>query len=243
MRTFKTLGIAGGFVAAALVGGTLINAVFAAQPSPSTGSTAANPADKAAYCDTWKQAFADALGVSVDKLVPAAKAATLKTIDAAAAAGDITANVASRLKAAVNAADGNACRFLGHPFLAWGKHAAKVDLGADVLSAAANVLGMQPGALLDALRSGKSLKDITSAQGKNYGTVSKAIHDAAKTNLDALVKAGNLTQTRENGILSQLDAALASGDFPKRFPHPGRGFGFPGFGHDDANASPPASAT
>ena len=235
MRTFKTLGIAGGFVAAALVGGTLINAVFAAQPAPGTTSTAANPADKAAYCDTWKQAFATELGVSVDKLVPAAKAATLKTIEAAAAAGDISADVATRLKAAVNAADGTGCRFLGAPFLALGRHVAKVELGSDLISAAATSLGMEPSALIKALRSGKSLKDVASAQGKNYGTVSKAVHDAAKKNLDALVKAGNLAQAREDALLKGLDAALASGDFPKHFPHPGRGFGQ---GADDSSEAP-----
>jgi len=243
MRSFKTLGIAGGFVAAALVGGTLINAVFAAQPAPGTGSTAANTADKAAYCDTWKQAFADALGVSVDKLAPAAKAATIKTIDAALAAGDITSDVATRLKAAVNAADGNACRFLGHPFLGFGQHAAKVELGADLVSAAATALGMEPSALIQELRGGKSLKDVASAQGKNYGTVSKAVHDAAKKNLDALVKAGTIEQAREDTLLKGLDAALASGDFPKHFPRPGRGFGFPGFGHDEPSESSPSSAT
>jgi hypothetical protein len=226
MKTFKTLGIAGGFVAAMLVGGTLINAVFAA------GGSTVNPlgssvdtADKAAYCDTWKAAFAKELGVSVSDLLPAAKAASKATIDAAVANGDLTADRAAALKKAIDAYTGDACRLFGHPFFGFG-HGAKAELGVDLLSTAANALGMQPSALIDALRSGKSLKDVASDQGKTYGDVAKAIHDAAKTNLDKLVAAKTITQDREDTFLKNLDAALASGDWPRV----GRGLGRHGFG-------------
>ena len=104
MKNMKTLGIAGGMIAAALVGGTLISAALAAPSSPNNNKTAADLADKAAYCDTWQQAFADELGVSVDKLLPAAKAASNAAIDAAVAAGDITADRATALKAKIGRA-------------------------------------------------------------------------------------------------------------------------------------------
>jgi hypothetical protein len=62
-----------------------------------------------------------------------------------------------------------------------------------------------------------------------------------KTRLDAAVEEG-LDQARADEILSKLDEALASGDFPAF--HPGRGhFGFPGFGGDDADESDDASAS
>jgi hypothetical protein len=235
MKNLKTLGIAGGLVAAALVGGTLINAVLAA-PSASPGAgSGADLAGKGAYCETWTKAFADKLGVSVGDLLPAAKAATAATIDAAVAAGDLTAERAAALKTKIEAATGNACRFLGHPFFGPG-HGPKAAIGGDLVSAAAKALGMTPAALMEALRKGDSLKDMASAQGKDYHAVSQAVHDAAKTALDKAVTAG-LDQARADELLSKLDAALAAGDFP----HFGLGhghFGFPGFGHDDADESP-----
>lgn len=233
MKNLKTLGIAGGFVAAALVGGTLISVAFAAPGGPSTSTTTVNEADASKYCDQWKTAFAKELGVSVDSLLPAAKAASIATIDAALAAGDITADRATALKEKVNAADGNGCRFFGHPFLGDGP-GPRLKAGIDLVTTAADALGMQPAALMESLRSGDSLKDVATAQGKDYAAVSKAIHDAAKADLDKAVAAG-LDQARADEMLSKLDEALASGDFPAHMP--GRGhFGFPGMGHDDAPA-------
>ncbi len=235
MKNIKTLGIAGGMVAAALVGGTLISAALAAPSAPGASASAANLADKAAYCDTWQQEFADQLGVSVEDLLPAAKAASIAAIDAAVAAGDLTEERATALKEKIEAADGsNACRFFGHPF-AGGGHGPKAHFGGPLLSVAAEALGIEPGELKQALRSGDSLQDVATAQGKDYDTVSTAILDAAKTKLDTAVAEG-LDQARADEMLSTLDEALASGEFPQW--KPGRGqSGFHGFGDDEADAS------
>jgi hypothetical protein len=242
MKNVKTLGIAGALVAAALVGGTLINAALAAPASPGSGASSADLAD-GQYCETWQKAFADALGVSVDELVPAAKTASIAAIDAAVAAGDLTEERATALKEKINAAEGDGCRFFGHPFAGIG-HGFKAHFGGPLLSVAADALGMTPGELVQALRSGDSLQDVASAQGKDYDTVKQAIHDAVKTKLDAAVADG-LDQARADEILSKLDEALASGDFPAFGPGRGHfGFpGFPGFGHDDADESDDASAS
>lgn len=212
VKNLKTLGIAGGLVAAALVGGTLISAVSAA-PSGSapTNSTAADPADAARYCALWQETFADELDVSVDKLVPAAKAATIATIDAAVAAGDLTSDVADRMKVEIDKADGDGCRLLGAAFHGFGRHAAKADLRFDMVGAAATALGMDKADLVKAFRDGDSLKTIAADKGKDYPDVTKAIRDAAKADLDALVTADKLTQTREDAILAQLDKWLAGG--------------------------------
>lgn len=239
MKNMKTLGIGGGLVAAALVGGTLISAALAAPSSPSSSASSADLAN-GEYCETWQKAFADELGVSVDDLLPAAKAASIAAIDAAVAAGDLTEERAIALKEKIEAADGNGCRFFGHPF--WGgDHGPKAHFGGPLLSMAAEALGIEPGELMQALRSGDSLQDVATAQGKSYDTVKQAIHDAVKTKLDAAVADG-LDQARADEVLSKLDEALASGDFPAS----GRGrghFGFPGFGHDDADESDDASAS
>lgn len=241
MKNFKTLGIAGGMIVAALVGGTLISAALAAPSTTNPGTSGADLADKGAYCETWQKAFADDLGVSVSDLLPAAKAASVAAIDAAVAAGDLTAEQATALKEKVAAADGsNACRFLGHPFLGDG-NGPKAHFGGPLLSVAADAVGMDAGALMQALRNGDSLKDVATAQGKDYATVTKAIHDAAKTKLDAAV-AGGLDQARADEVLSKLDEALAAGDFPQLHPGRGHGGGFPG-GDDEAGESPEASAS
>ncbi|MEP6807798.1 MAG: hypothetical protein ABI978_04285 [Chloroflexota bacterium] len=232
MKNLKTLGIAGGLVAAALVGGTLISAAFAAPSGTPTTNRGASAADAAKYCDQWKKSFADQLGVSVDKLMPAAKAATIATIDAAVKAGEMTAARGAALKAKIEAATGDGCRLLGHPFIGAG-HGPGWKVGGDLLTTAATALGMQPADLIQSLHNGDSLKKIAADKGKNYATVSKAIHDAAKADLDKAVTAG-LAQAKADQILANLDKALASGDFPGRFP--GRGhFGLP--------KSPDASAS
>jgi hypothetical protein len=103
---------------------------------------------------------------------------------------------------------------------------------------AAEALGIEPGELMQALRSGDSLQDVATAHGKDYNTVKQAIHDAVKTKLDAAVADG-LDQARADEILSKVDEALASGDLPQW----GRGHGgFGGFGHDDADESPDESS-
>lgn len=228
MKNFKTLGIAGGLVAAALVGGTLISAALAAPSSPGSDASGADLAD-GEYCEAWQEAFADELGVSVDDLLPAAKAASIAAIDAAVAAGDLTEERATALKEKIDAFDGNGCRFFGHPFFGGGQGGPKAHFGGPLLSVAAEALGIEPGELMQALRGGDSLQDVATAQGKDYDTVKQAIHDAAKTKLDAAVAEG-LDQARADAALSKLDEALDSGDFPAW--RPGRGnFG----GHDDAD--------
>ena len=59
--------------------------------------------------------------------------AAIAAIDTAVAAGDLTEARGAPLKAKVNAATGDACRFFGHPFVGVG-HGAKAAIGGDLLS-------------------------------------------------------------------------------------------------------------
>ncbi|MGZ8562977.1 MAG: hypothetical protein ACXWWU_05095 [Candidatus Limnocylindria bacterium] len=235
MKRFKTLGYVSGLIAAALVGGTLISVVSAAPSTPGTPSTAVNTADKGKYCDTWRQNFADALGVSVDKLNTAGKAATDKTIDAAVAAGDLTAAQGTAWKARVDAFTGDLCNFI-HPLKPG--LGPVVRFGVHLVDSAASALGMSDGDLLKALRGGKSLKDVATDQGKNYADVTKAIHDAAKADLDKAVTAG-MDQARADKLLADIDAALANGKLAGGGMH--RGFGFRFGPRTDAPVTTPAS--
>lgn len=226
MKTVKAAGLASGLMLAALVGGTLISAVSASPGAPASSGTAivADDADTTAYCDLWRQAFADELGVSVDDLTPAGKAAATAAIDAAVANGDLPEDVGARMKERIQAADGDGCRLFGAGVMAWGRHAARADFRLDWVSAAADALGMEPADLVSALRDGDSLQDVAESQGVDYGVVSQAILDAAKADLDALVSAGRITQEQADLRLANLSDRLEAGEFP-----PMRGDG-PGFG-------------
>jgi hypothetical protein len=219
MKTLKSLGLASGLVAAALVGGTLIS-VVSANPAPAgtaTNPTAAGPAADPAYCALWRETFAAELGVDVDALTPAAKAATSATIDAAVANGDLPADIGERMKAALENADGDGCRLLGAGFHAWGRHAAGADWLHDWVSVAADTLNLTPAELTADLRSGSSLMEIADAQGVSYDELSQAIIDTASEDLAALVDAGTISQDRADALLEQLTSKLESGDFPPLF--------------------------
>jgi len=219
MKMFKTFGIAASLVAAALVGGTLISAASASPAGGSGSIDAASPTDvdAAAYCDLWRQTFADELGVDVEALTPAAKAATSAAIDAAVENGDLPADIGERMKTALENATGDGCRLLGAGFHAWGRHAAGADWIHDWATAAADTLGLSVDELASDLRSGKTLMEIAEAQGVAYEDVSQAIIGAAKADLDALVAADRITQDRADELLAQLTSKLESGEFPPLF--------------------------
>jgi hypothetical protein len=112
------------------------------------------------------------------------------------------------MKERVNAADGDACAWLGR----WAKRAkARVDWTRDAVEAAATALGMTTKELRTEFRSGKSLKDVAADKGIAYDTVSAAVVAAVKADLDALVKAGTIQQARADKILERLEQRLANG--------------------------------
>lgn len=227
MKILKAMGLASGLVAAALVGGTLIG-VVSASPSNTSDSSATllgDETDVAAYCDQWRQSFADELGVSVDALTPAAKTATEAAIDAALANGDIPEDVAARMKEQLANADGDGCRLLGAGFHAWGRHAVRADWAHDWVGAAAETLDMTQLELVSELRDGSTLQQVAEAQGVDYDVVSQAILDAAETDLAALVDAGKITQERADTMLANLAERLSSGEFPPMRGPGGRGHG------------------
>jgi hypothetical protein len=89
-------------------------------------------------------------------------------------------------------------------------------------------LGLTPQALTTQLRSGKTLAEIATAQGKTVDGLKAAITTAVTTRLDAAVTAGKLTKDQETKALAALTAKLddfVNGKLPKM-----GGFGG-GFGH------------
>lgn len=163
-------------------------------------------------------------------------------LDAAVTAGKltqaqedrITSNLQQRITELVNAKPPARGRGFGHP-------------GAGgLLQAAAGYLGVPASTLADDLRSGKTLADVAnSTDGKSADGLVTALVTQRKSQLDAAVAAGKLTQTQEDRITSNLrqritalvDATRPAQPFPRE-----RGFGFGG-GHHGGRGMPPGSGT
>jgi len=230
MRTLKTVGLAGALVTAALVGGTLISAALAADPSPSGTTTdpSAKPGriDATKYTDAFLDKLASELGVERSALGPATLAASNAAIDAAVVAGDITADQATALKARLAALEDPATLLArpgfghgGRGHDGFGKGPGRglifgLGLG-DAVDAAAGALKLDNAALIEAVRAGKSLKEIAADQNVDYTTVSNAILAVVKTHLADEVADEDLTQARADNLLAKVTTWLAAGgDLP-----------------------------
>ena len=238
MSKLRLAGLSGLLVAAALVGGTIIGSVAAATapqvsapvrdvaPAVEADPNAKPNAEAAAKrCADFRKAFAANLGVPESALTPAAKKAAISMIDAAVADGKMTKDAADRLKARVEAADAEACKLLAGRIGAGPGPGAGAGAGAalgvakDGLTAAAKALGMTPDDLGAQLRAGKTLKDVATAKGVSYATVTAAVVASVKADLDAAVAAGKIPQARADRILERLGQNLADGHL--RGPRPG----------------------
>ncbi len=214
MSKLRLAGMAGALVVAALVGGTLINVVAAAPggssapDAPAAEPVAAAPA-AGTYCEAFRTAFAANLGVSQDELVAAAKAAAATVVDKAIADGTLTQAAGDKLKERITAADGEGCGLLAGPR---GKIAQKaLAVARDGVTAAAEALDMTVAELRTELRSGKDLKEVAAAEGVPYATVTTAVLNAVKADLDAAVAAGTIKQARADRILDRVERRLEDG--------------------------------
>ena len=217
MKRLKILGFASALVASAVVGGTLMSTVLAnpgGAPSTATtngGGLAVDTTTKGEYCQTFLDEFAKQLGVDVSALTPAAKAAADAAIDKAVANGDLPKAIGDAMKKRIANANGDGCAVIGSRFGHLFKNTLKRGIHMDLGQAAASSLHLTVDQLKAKLKSGESLKDIAKDQKVDYATVTSAIEGAAKTDLDKLVKAGTITQERENTMLDRLDQALKNG--------------------------------
>jgi DNA-binding CsgD family transcriptional regulator len=188
-----------------------------------SGSSSPSQESQAIINDT-----AQRLGIAPTKLSAALRQALIDRVDAAVAAGRITKAQGDALKQRINSNDfpliGGGHRDFGH-FGFFGR-----------LDAAASYLGLTEAQLHSELASGKTLAQIAKDHGKSADGLVNALVNAAKQKLDAAVKAGRLTQSQADQMLSDLQSRitdLVNG----KLPAPG-GDGFrrppgfrPGFRH------------
>ena len=152
-----------------------------------------------------QQAFlndvAKRLNVTPAELKAALQGAYGDQLDAAVAAGKITKERADAMKARTKEG--------GVPFFHGGGHREGFGHhGPLALDAAATYLQMTPAALRTALESGKTLAQVAEAQKKSVDGLEKALAAETKTQLDAAVKDGRLTQAQADALQKELTEHL-----------------------------------
>jgi ribosomal protein S20 len=219
MSRLQVAGFAALLVVAALAGGTVIGSVAASTsprvsaPGAAVVPAAASPATATSEaCAAFRHAFAASLGVDESALTPAAKAASIATVDAAVAAGKLTKAAADRLKARIDKAAGDGCGLLAGRLA---RPRAALGVVRDGLTAAAGALGITVAELGAKLRGGTSLKDLAASRNVPYQALTDAIVGAVKHDLDAAVAAGTIRQPRADRVLDRLRQSLADGRLRK----------------------------
>lgn len=225
MRSVKILGAAGALLAAALVGGTLIGNVFAAPSEPTTGADEAVTllGGEGEYCDVFLATFAGELDTDEATLETAWRNAANAAIDAAVEADDLDADRAAAIRENLAEADLNMCRILaGRPGMAWKQigERARHFFVRDLTAAAAEALGMEPADVVAAFKDGTSLEELAGEQGVAYEDVKAAVLADAKTDLDAAVEEGRISQERADATYERLQTWLDEGG---NRPAPGAG--------------------
>jgi hypothetical protein len=201
-------------VSAALVAAPITFGVVSAQTNPSSpAGTAAQAAVN--YANVFVTKLAAALGVTEDKLKASLKTAGTATVDEALKNQDITRAQADRLKAGIEAGEtpffggkGFGDRGFGRGGMGprggmFGGPGMGADFRVATLEAAAKALNMTATDLESQLRSGQTLQQIATTKNVQLKAVQDAMLAALKTQLDAEVKAGRLTQAQADAIYAR----------------------------------------
>jgi len=218
----------------------------AQEPTQTPQAELTPPADGtwADYRDYFLNAFAQQLGITLDKLKEAYNSAFSETIDKAVQDGKITADQAAQMKTdAENAvSQGNLPGFEGPFGHGGGKHGGRGDFGMGMgrrggfdLSVAAQTLNMTEADLLSALQGGKTLADIATEKNVDLATIKAAVLANLKTQLDQAVTDGKLTQEQADQMYEQAATnfdTMASQAWQGR---PGHDGGRPDFDLDGQN--------
>lgn len=150
---------------------------------------------------------AEQLGVTPAALTAAIKQAMVDQIEAQVTAGTITKAQATAMEARL--AKANAPLFAlgggGKGDHRRGGHGLRGPVSFD---AAATYIGVTTAELRTQLAAGKTLASVATDNGKTADGLKTALTAAAKTDLDAAVTAGRVTQAQEDKILADLPARL-----------------------------------
>jgi hypothetical protein len=150
------------------------------------------------------------LNVSPQRLTSALKAAMIDRLNAAVKAGRLSPTQADAIKQRIE--HGVAPPFFFGPGPGGFDHPPGFFFHGPPpfgpLAAAANYLGLSGSQLFDELRAGRSLAQIARSRGKSVAGLEQAMTAAVKSRLDQAVKAGRLSTSQEQQILSTVSSRL-----------------------------------
>jgi hypothetical protein len=185
-------------VAVLAVGG--FATVFAA------GSPTSTSADPSSRAQTFLDRLATNLGISTDRLQQGLKDTANQYVDQALANGRITQQQADAAKQRI--ANGNGLSPFTH-FL--GRRDAALDkLRLASWQDIATALNMSPQDLKSQIQSGQTLKQIIESHNMTVDDVVSSVVSQVKTQLDAKVSSGTITQDQETKILDALQTRLTN---------------------------------
>lgn len=229
--------IAGGTFAAIVIGAMAVAVAGAQSDSPTATpvpSTTTEPgtddSEKGEYKDFFLDDLAGRLGISVEELRSNIQESQKALVDKALEDGKITETQADALKARIDAGEKVYFRFI------FGDERPHVrGIIHNIVAEAAKVLGIDESEVKDGLEAGTSLQDIASANGMSAEDFKASLLAQVKTDLDAKVASGDITQEHADEIYQHFSDNINSivtktrGDFGPPFGPRHGGPGGPGF--------------
>ena len=187
----------------------------------------------------FREAIADALGISVDEYDAAVETAQNQVTDEALAEGWLTEEQAAQMKERME--QGFGPRGMGKGFM--GPRGGFMGRGGDsIVGLIAEELGMTVQDLTAELQDGKTLGELATEKGVDVEAVTAKYLAQLEENLQQAVEDGKITQNQADYMLSQAEERVPDmlnntweGRFPGGHPGGGRPGGLRGFpGQSDA---------
>jgi hypothetical protein len=197
-----------------LVGAILIAFLIGRNPALASGTstTAAAASNDAHYCDVYVHALASSLKVSPAQLAAANKSALQTTVEQAYKDGSITQAQETQMLNQIKQLGADPCADLARAVAA--RHDRLVSAHTAVVNAVATTLKLSPATVEKNLASGQTVAQMASAQHVSLADVNAAYLSAVRTQLNATVASGMITQSQADKMYANIERAVAAGKYP-----------------------------
>jgi polyhydroxyalkanoate synthesis regulator phasin len=189
-----------------LAAGAFATAGSAAAEEP-TSTPHAGQGAKQQRREAFLNHVAENLGVTLDQLKAAFKAAEVQLIDDLVADGTLTPEQGQAAKDKIESGQGIGLgKILGERRKGGGDRLKAIRAG--IVRSAATAIGIDPKDLVKELRDGKSIADVADEHGVSLDAVKSQITSDAQSKLDEAVAAGKIDQARADELLQKLTDKL-----------------------------------